>query len=126
MLNFSKSLKFNVILRGFIIGLILAIVSGGAIKLFYNRADGLISIFIGFTASYFLFADTVLYLFRNIKKINLIKFNLTIIKDLLIILFFFIISYKFINLNFILVSAGITITPVSVAILRLFFLSPVF
>ena len=122
--NFNKSLKFNIILRVFIIGLILVFVSGGAIKLFYTEADTLniiISIFIGFTASYFLLADTALYLFRNIKNINLIKLNFTVIKDLLIILFFLIISYKFIKLNFILAAAGITITPVSMAALQIFF-----
>ena len=119
--NFNKSLKFNIILRVLIAGLILALISGSAIKLFYNQTYSLISILIGFGASYFLFADTALYLLKNIKKINIIKFNLTAIKDLLIILFFLIISYKFIKLNFILVAAGITITPVSMAILWIFF-----
>ncbi len=119
--NFNKSLKFNIILRVFIAGLILVLISGSAIKLFYNQTYSSISILIGFGASYFLFADTSLYLLKNIKKINIIKFNLTAIKDLLIILFFLIISYKFIKLNFILVAAGITITPVSMAILWIFF-----
>ena len=119
--NFNKSLKFNIILRVFIAGLVLVLVSGSAMKLFYNQAYSLISILIGFGVSYFLFADTSLYLLKNIKKINIIKFNLTVIKDLLIILFFLIISYKFIKLNFILVAAGITITPVSMAILWIFF-----
>ena len=119
--NFNKSLKFNIILRVFIAGLILVLISGSAIKLFYNQTYSSISILIGFGASYFLFADTSLYLLQNIKKINIIKFNLTVIKDLLIILFFLIISYKFIKLNFILVAAGITITPVSMAILWIFF-----
>ena len=119
--NFNKSLKFNIILRVLIAGLILVLISGSAIKLFYNQTYSSISILIGFGASYFLFADTSLYLLQNIKKINIIKFNLTVIKDLLIILFFLIISYKFIKLNFILVAAGITITPVSMAILWIFF-----
>ena len=119
--NFNKSLKFNIILRVLIAGLILLLISGSAIKLFYNQTYSSISILIGFGASYFLFADTSLYLLKNIKKINIIKFNLTVIKDLLIILFFLIISYKFIKLNFILVAAGITITPVSMAILWIFF-----
>lgn len=119
--NFNKSLKFNIILRVLITGLILLLISGSAIKLFYNQTYSLISILIGFGTSYFLFADTSLYLLKNIKKINIIKFNLTVIKDLLIILFFLIISYKFIKLNFILVAAGITITPVSMAILWIFF-----
>ena len=119
--NFSKSLKFNIILRVLIAGLILVLISGIAIKLFYNQTYSLISILIGFGVSYFLFTDTSLYLLKNIKKINIIKFNLTVIKDLLIILFFLIISYKFIKLNFILVAAGITITPVSMAILWIFF-----
>ena len=119
--NFNKSLKFNIILRVLIAGLILVLISGSAIKLFYNQTYSPISILVGFGASYFLFADTSLYLLKNIKKINIIKFNLTVIKDLLIILFFFIISYKFIKLNFILVAAGITITPVSMAILWIFF-----
>ena len=119
--NFNKSLKFNIILRVLIAGLILVLISGSAIKLFYNQTYSSISILIGFGASYFLFADTSLYLLKNIKKINIIKFNLTVIKDLLIILFFLIISYKFIKLNFILVAAGITITPVSMAILWIFF-----
>ncbi len=119
--NFNKSLKFNIILRVFIAGFILVLISGSAIKLFYNQTYSSISILIGFGASYFLFADTSLYLLKNIKKINIIKFNLTVIKDLLIILFFLIISYKFIKLNFILVAAGITITPVSMAILWIFF-----
>ncbi len=119
--NFNKSLKFNIILRVLIAGLILLLISGSAIKLFYNQTYSSISILIGFGVSYFLFADTSLYLLKNIKKINIIKFNLTVIKDLLIILFFLIISYKFIKLNFILVAAGITITPVSMAILWIFF-----
>ena len=119
--NFNKSLKFNIILRVFIAGFILVLISGSAIKLFYNQTYSSISILIGFGVSYFLFADTSLYLLKNIKKINIIKFNLTVIKDLLIILFFLIISYKFIKLNFILVAAGITITPVSMAILWIFF-----
>ena len=119
--NFNKSLKFNIILRVLIAGLILVLISGIAIKLFYNQTYSLISILIGFGVSYFLFTDTSLYLLKNIKKINIVKFNLTVIKDLLIILFFLIISYKFIKLNFILVAAGITITPVSMAILWVFF-----
>ena len=121
MRNFNKSLKFNIILRVFIAGLILVLISGIAIKLFYNQTYSLISILIGFGVSYFLFTDTSLYLLKNIKKINIVKFNLTVIKDLLIILFFLIISYKFIKLNFILVAAGITITPVSMAVLWIFF-----
>jgi hypothetical protein len=121
ILNFNESLKFSIILRVFTAGLILILISDAAIILFYNHADNLISLFIGFAVSYFLFADTSLYLFRNIKKINIIKFNLTAIKDLLIILFFFIISYKLIKFNFILVAAGITITPVSISILWIFF-----
>ncbi len=119
--NFNKSLKFNIILRVLIAGLILLLISESAIKLFYNQTYSSISILIGFGVSYFLFADTSLYLLKNIKKINIIKFNLAVIKDLLIILFFLIISYKFIKLNFILVAAGITITPVSMAILWIFF-----
>lgn len=119
--NFNKSLKFNIILRVLIAGLILLLISESAIKLFYNQTYSSISILIGFGVSYFLFADTSLYLLKNIKKINIIRFNLTVIKDLLIILFFLIISYKFIKLNFILVAAGITITPVSMAILWIFF-----
>ena len=90
--NYNKSLKFNIILRVFMVGLILVFVSGGAVNLFYAGADSLNIIFsmsIGFAASYFLFTDTALYLFRNIKNINLVKFNFTAIKDLLIILFFF-------------------------------------
>jgi hypothetical protein len=93
--NFNKSLKFNIILRVFIAGLVLVLVSGSAMKLFYNQAYSLISILIGFGVSYFLFADTSLYLLKNIKKINIIKFNLTVIKDLLIILFCLIISFCF-------------------------------
>jgi len=111
-------------LRVFIIGLILIFVSGGAVRLFYDGADSLniiISMSVGFAASYFLFADTALYLFRNIKNINLVKFNFTAIKDLLIILFFFIISYKIIKLNFISAAAGITCTPVSVAVSQIFY-----
>ena len=122
--NYNKPLKFNIILRVFMVGLILVFVSGGAVNLFYAGADSLNIIFsmsIGFAASYFLFTDTALYLFRNIKNINLVKFNFTAIKDLLIILFFFIISYKFIKLNFISAAAGITITPVSIAVLQIFF-----
>ena len=122
--NYNKPLKFGIILRVLIIGLFLVFISGGTVKLFYAGADILniiISMFVGFAASYFLFADTALYLFRNIKNINLVKLNFTAIKDLLIILFFFIISYKFIKLNFISMAAGITITPVSIALLQIFF-----
>ncbi len=121
IIKFNKSLRLNIILRVFALGLFLALIFSAVMKLFYYNADNLISIFIGFAVSYFLFADSSLYLLKNIKKINIIKFNLNAIKDLLIILFFFIISYKLINFNFILVAAGITITPVSMAILQIFF-----
>ncbi|MCL4542233.1 MAG: hypothetical protein M1458_00595 [Deltaproteobacteria bacterium] len=117
----EKSLKLNLILWEFITGSILAIISGITWGLFFQQNNVLISIFLGFMSSYFLFVDTILYLFRNIKKLSVIKINLTIIKDLLIVLLFFIISYKFIKLNFIFVAVGITIAPVSMTILRLFF-----
>lgn len=120
--NFDgKSLKFNLILWEFIIGLILILFAAAVSELFFKQNDGLINIFLGFIVSYFLFIDTTLYLFKNIKKLNAVKINLTIIKDLLIVLFFFIISYKFIKLNFIFVAVGITITPISMIILWLFF-----
>jgi hypothetical protein len=121
ILNFNDSLKFSIIFREFAIGAILVMVSAAAIHLFYNSMYNLISIFIGFSVSYFLFADTSLYLFRHIKKLSLIKFNLNIIKDLLIVLFFFIIAYKFIKINFVLTAAGFTITPVSAVIMLIFF-----
>ena len=120
--NFNeKSLKFNLILWEFIIGLILILIAGAISELFFKQNNGLISIFLGFMFSYFLFIDMTLHLFRNIKKLSIIKINLTLIKDLLIVLFFFIISYKFIKPNFIFVAIGITIVPISMTILWLFF-----
>ncbi len=120
--NFNgKSLKFNLILWEFIIGLILILTAGIPSELFFKQNNALISIFLGFAFSYFLFIDTAMYVFRNIKKLSVIKINLSLIKDLLIILFFFIISYKFIKPNFIFEAVGITITPVSMIILWLFF-----
>ncbi|MCL4322822.1 MAG: hypothetical protein M0016_06155 [Deltaproteobacteria bacterium] len=117
----GKSLKFNLILWEFIIGGVLILTSGIISELVFKQNNAIISIFLGFMFSYVLFIDTVLHLFKNIKKLSAIKINLIMIKDLLIILFFFIISYKFIKLNFIFVAVGITITPVSMAILWLFF-----
>ncbi len=121
MKNYNKSLKFKIILNVFIAGTASIFISAGLIKLFYNRSDVFTSITAGFIISYFLFTDTSLYLFKNIKKLNPVKFNLTVIRDLLIIMFFFIISNKFINFNFVLIAVGITITPVSVSLLRILF-----
>ena len=117
----GKSLKFNLILWEFIIGGVLILTSGIISELVFKQNNAIISIFLGFMFSCVLFIDTVLHLFKNIKKLSAIKINLIMIKDLLIILFFFIISYKFIKLNFIFTAVGITITPVSMAILWLFF-----
>ena len=120
--NISESLKFALLFRMLTIGLGLVCIAGILQILFYGQKNGFASIFIGFAAAYLIFADGALYLFKNIKKFNFIKFNLTVIlKDLFLILVFFIISYKLIAVNFILIAAGITIMPISIAILWLFF-----
>ncbi len=119
--NFNESLKFNLIFKVIIIGAVLILISGIISELFFGQQDSLLNIFIGFSVSYFLFIDVALYLFKNLKKLNAIKINLILIKDLLFILFFFIIFSKFIKLNFIFIVAGITIMPVSMGILWLFF-----
>ena len=119
--NFNESLKFNLISKVFIIGAVLILISGIISELFFEQTGSLLNIFIGFSVSYFLFIDVTLYLFKNLKKLNAIKINLILIKNLLFILFFFIIFSKLIKLNFIFIVAGITIMPVSIGIIWLFF-----
>ncbi len=115
----EKSLGFNLILREFMIGFAMALIIGAVAGLSSGQINGLINVFLGFAASYFLFVDTALHLFKNIKKLSIVRINLTVIKDLLIVLFFFIIAYKFIEPDFVFVAVGITITPVSAAVLLL-------
>lgn len=122
ILSFEKKpLKFQLIFGVLIISLILALIAGAIFKIFFNNGNALVSVFFGFLISYFLFVDTLLYLFRNIKKLNTIKINLTILRDLLIVLVFFIIIYRFIKINYILAAAGITVVPVSLSLLWIFF-----
>ncbi|MGC8553871.1 MAG: hypothetical protein ACP5NA_00020 [Candidatus Acidulodesulfobacterium sp.] len=117
MKNRKKSLKFQIISKTFVYGVVIALISSLSINIIFPKINCIAGIFIGFAISFFLFTDTTLYIFRNIKKIKPFKLNLNLIKDLLIITIFFIILNKFINLNFVLIAAGITVTPVSVALL---------
>ena len=117
MKNRKKSLKFQIISKTFAYGAIISFISSLSINIMFPKSNGIGGIFIGFAVSFFLFADTTLYIFRNIKKIKPFKLNLNLIKDLLIVTVFFIILNKYINLNFVLIAAGITVTPVSIALL---------
>jgi hypothetical protein len=117
MKSLKKSLKFQIISKTFVYGAVISLISLLLINIISPKIKGTGDIFIGFAVSFFLFTDTTLYIFKNIKKIKLLKLNLTLIKDLLIITIFFIILNKYINLNFVLIAAGITVTPVSVALL---------
>ena len=114
----KKSLKFQIISKTFAYGAIIVLISTLSIKIIFPKISGIAGIFIGFAVSFFLFTDTTLYIFRNIKKIKPFKLNLNLIKDLLVVTVFFIILNKLlINLNFVLIAAGITVTPVSIALL---------
>ncbi len=113
----KKSLRFQIISKTFAYGAIIVLISTLSIKIIFPKINGIAGILIGFALSFFLFTDTTLYIFRNIKKIKPFKLNLNIIKDLLIITIFFIILNKLINLNFVLIAAGITVTPVSITLL---------
>jgi hypothetical protein len=118
MKNRKKSLKFQIISKTFAYGAIISFISSLSINIMFPKSNGIGGIFIGFAVSFFLFADTTLYIFRNIKKIKPFKLNLNLIKDLLIVTVFFIILNKLlINLNFVLIAVGITVTPVSIALL---------
>ncbi|RZV39605.1 MAG: hypothetical protein EVJ48_04500 [Candidatus Acidulodesulfobacterium acidiphilum] len=121
MKNLKKSLKFQIISKTFIYGTVISLITSLIIKVFLAKIDGIADIFAGFIISFFLFVDTTLYIFKNIKKINSFKLNLNLIKDLLIISVFFIILNKFFKLNFVLIAVGITITPISVSLLWISF-----
>ncbi len=117
MKSLKKSLKFQIISKTFACGTVISLISSLFINIIFPKINGIGGIFIGFAVSFFLFTDTTIYIFKNIKKIKPFNLNLTIIKDLLIITIFFIILNKYINLNFVLIAAGITVNPVSVALL---------
>ncbi len=117
MKDLKKSLKFQVISKTFIYGAVISSISSLSINIIFPKINGIAGLFIGFAVSFFLFTDTTIYIFKNIKKIKPLKLNLNLIKDLLIIAIFFIILNKYINLNFVLIAAGITVTPVSIALL---------
>ena len=117
MKSLKKSLKFQIISKTFVYGAVISSISSLSINIIFPKINGIGGIFIGFAVSFFLFTDTTIYIFKNIKKIKPLKLNLTLIKDLLIIAIFFIILNKYINLNFVLIAAGITVTPVSAALL---------
>ncbi len=117
MKNRKKTLKFQIISKTFTYGAIIVLLSSLSINIISPKIIGIGGIFIGFVVSFFLFTDTTLYIFKNIKKIKPFKLNLNLIKDLLIVTVFFIILNKLINLNFILIAVGITVTPISAALL---------
>jgi Mg/Co/Ni transporter MgtE len=99
--------------------LILALAITGFFNPFFIKDNVFISIFIGFISAYFLFVDTVIYLFKHIKKLSILKANFILIKDLLIVLLFFIISNTIFSINFVFAAIGITIMPVSLIIFLL-------
>ena len=117
MKSLKKSLKFQIISKTFVYGTAISLISSLSINIISQKINGIGCIFAGFAVSFFLFTDTTIYFFKNIKKIKTLKLNLILIKDLLIITIFFIILNKYINLNFVLIAAGITVTPVSVVLL---------
>ncbi|MHB8232336.1 MAG: hypothetical protein ACYDDB_05490 [bacterium] len=115
----GKSLTFKLVFSELIIGLILALAITGLSKPFFIKDTVFISIFAGFISSYFLFADTVFYLFKHIKNLSILKVNFIIIKDLLIVFLFFIIFNILFKINFVFAAIGITIMPVSLIIFLL-------
>ena len=73
MKNLKKSLKFQIISKIFVYGAIIVLISTLSIKIIFPKISGIAGIFIGFAVSFFLFTDTTLYIFRNIKKIKPFK-----------------------------------------------------
>ncbi len=100
----------------FLLGIIIFFIISLFIAISIKNLNFILNIFIGFLIAFVFYADMGLYVSKHIEKKNLNPAMLIInlIKNLLLITFFFIITYKLINYNYIGVSIGFTIMPLSV------------
>lgn len=98
----------------FAIGSAIFFIAGLFTLIVFNNINFALSIFIGFIIAFAFYIDMSLYLSKHIKNLNPFLAIFNLIKNLLLITFFFIITYKLIGYNFIGVSIGFTIMPFSI------------
>ncbi|MFW0884604.1 hypothetical protein ACMCNP_06110 [Candidatus Acidulodesulfobacterium sp. H_13] len=115
----EKPLKFRLVFSELIIGLISILIIAGIIKFSFGVSNVFASIFLGFISAYFMLMDTAFYLFKHFKKLSILKINFIVIRDLLIVLLFFIISNRMFDINFVIAAIGITVVPFSLVIYSL-------
>ncbi len=116
----NLSLKYKIVVIEFCVGFLFCVI-GGAVELVFKIPNIFLSILIGFLLSFFVFADLTLYVFKNMQKISVFGINFILIRDLLLVLIFLIIVFNFFKFNFVILAMGITIIPLSMAILWLLF-----
>ncbi len=106
----------SLIYTPFLLGIIIFFIISLLIAILFKNLNFTLSIFIGFLIAFVFYADMGLYVSRHIEKKNLNPAMLLInlIKNLLLISFFFIITYKLIYYDYIGVSIGFAIMPLSV------------
>ncbi len=95
--------------------IIFFIISLFTVILFQNL-NYILNIAIGFLIAFVFYTDMGLYVSKHIeiKNLNPVMLIINLIKNLLLITFFFIITYKLIYYNYVGVSVGFTIMPLSV------------
>jgi hypothetical protein len=106
----------SLIYTPFLLGIIIFFIISLLIAILFKNLNFTLSIFIGFLIAFVFYADMGLYVSKHIEKKNLNPAMLLInlIKNLLLISFFFIITYKLIYYDYIGVSIGFAIMPLSV------------
>ncbi len=115
----EKPLGFRLVFSELIIGLIFILIIAGIIKFSFGLSNVFSSILLGFISAYFMLVDTVFYLFKHFKKLSILKINFIVIRDLLIVLLFFIIYSKTFDVNFVITAIGITVVPFSLVVYSL-------
>jgi hypothetical protein len=100
----------------FLLGIIIFFIISLFIAISTKNLNFILNIFIGFLIAFVFYADMGLYVSKHIeiKNLNPVMLIINLIKNLLLITFFFIITYKLINYNYVGVSIGFTIMPLSV------------
>jgi hypothetical protein len=121
----KSSLKKRLILGELVVGICLTLIIGTIFNYALEGKYLFLSVLIGFIASFYLYTDMALYVFKKLeaKNINPSGIQFRLLRSLLLIFIFFIIIYNFLKLNFIAVFAGVSAVPFSMIIIWLFFSS---
>jgi hypothetical protein len=106
----------------FLLGITISIIISLFAAIAFKNPNFILSIFIGLLIAFVFYTDMGLYVSEHIetKNLNPAMLIINLIKNLLLIIFFFIITYKLIYYNYIGLSIGFTIMPLSVFLALVF------